>query len=200
MLTIILGNKNLEQYLKDKKFVEYNDGLFDEEYQEDWYNDDFIKRIMHEIDHIDLTQSDGVTFKNSITQDRHTHRELSTSCKTLILIYKYPNVVFQARFGDNCTDLLEEIASKHAITIKSDYMHFYNFKYIHEINYINYNKIATNINDLLKIFVEYIEYVDTEYPYEEEEDDWDDNSDETLKLKHPGLYDDLVAVGTIKEK
>ena len=94
-------------------------------------------------------------FKYSITGDIHSPKELSTGCKTLILIYKYKDVIFQARFGDNCTDLLEEIALNNDITIKSDYLHAFNFKVLNEIEYINYGVIAKCKHDIHKLLTQF---------------------------------------------
>jgi hypothetical protein len=163
--------------------------MFDEEYTEDWYRDEFVKRVMQDIDHIDITKSDGITFFNSITEERHTSKELSTGCKTIILIYMYPNVIFQARFGSNCTDLLEEIASKRDVIIKSDYPHAFNFKFIHEIEYINYNVIAKSRQDILDLVFKYREDCLAEHEYDNTDDY---NEDEDIAVAHPYLYREFI--------
>jgi len=182
MLSIILGCKDADTFLTGKQFVNYNDGLFDDEYTEEWFEDPFIRRVMNDIDHIDLSKSSAVSFKNSITGDIHSHKELSTGCKTLILIYKYPNVIFQARFGDNCTDLLEEIAANKDITIKSDYIHSFNFKHIKEINYLNYNLRAVSLKDINKLISIFRDdnMLDIESDSEDECETFED-----IKRKHP---------------
>ena len=187
MLKIILGCKDEEKYLKNKKYVDYNDGLFDDEYEEEWFSDKFIRRILEDIDNIDISKSNGSSFKNSITGNIHSPKELSTGCKTLILIYKYSNVIFQARFGDNCTDLLEEIAINNDITIKSDYLHAYNFKTLSEIEYINYGmkaKCKSDIYDLLHQFRK-----------DNVIDILENSKEETLediKILHPHFYKDVM--------
>lgn len=187
MLKIILGCKDEEKYLKNKKYVDYNDGLFDDEYEEEWFSDNFIRRILEDIDNIDISKSNGSSFKNSITGDIHSPKELSTGCKTLILIYKYSNVIFQARFGDNCTDLLEEIAINNDITIKSDYLHAFNFKTLSEIEYINYGmkaKCKSDIYDLLHQFRK-----------DNVIDILENSKEETLediKILHPHFYKDVM--------
>lgn len=187
MLKIILGCKDEEKYLKNKKYVDYNDGLFDDEYEEEWFSDNFIRRILEDIDNIDISKSNGSSFKNSITGDIHSPKELSTGCKTLILIYKYSNVIFQARFGDNCTDLLEEIAINNDITIKSDYLHAFNFKTLSEIEYINYGmkaKCKSDIYDLLHQFRK-----------DNVLDILENSKEETLediKILHPHFYKDVM--------
>lgn len=188
MLKIILGNKDENKYLRDKKYVNYNDGLFDDEYEEGWFNDTFIKRILADIDNIDLSKSNGSLFKNSITGDIHSPKELSTGCKTLILIYKYKDVIFQARFGDNCTDLLEEIALNNDITIKSDYLHVFNFKVLNEIEYINYGVKAKCKHDIHKLLTQFrIDNAD-----EISSDTGEDvETLEELRLLHPFLVMDI---------
>ena len=187
MLKIILGCKDEEKYLKNKKYVDYNDGLFDDEYEEEWFSDKFIRRILEDIDNIDISKSNGSSFKNSITGNIHSPKELSTGCKTLILIYKYSNVIFQARFGDNCTDLLEEIAINNDITIKSDYLHSFNFKTLSEIEYINYGmkaKCKSDIYDLLHQFRK-----------DNVIDILENSKEETLediKILHPHFYKDVM--------
>ena len=187
MLKIILGCKDEEKYLKNKKYVDYNDGLFDDEYEEEWFSDKFIRRILEDIDNIDISKSNGSSFKNSITGNIHSPKELSTGCKTLILIYKYSNVIFQARFGDNCTDLLEEIAINNDITIKSDYLHAFNFKTLSEIEYINYGmkaKCKSDVYDLLHQFRK-----------DNVIDILENSKEETLediKILHPHFYKDVM--------
>lgn len=70
-------------------------------------------------------------------------------------MYKYPDVIFHARFGDNCTDFVERIASKNDITIRADYFHVYRFKYITAIKYLNYEFEARRAEDLLEIWSRY---------------------------------------------
>lgn len=187
MLKIILGIKDAEKYLKDKKYVDYNDGLFDDEYSEDWFNDEFIRRALAEIDHIDLSKSSGTALKNSITGDIHSPRELSTGCKTIILIYKYSNVIFQARFGDNCTDLLEEIAANKDITIKSDYLHSFNFNKISKIEYINYGVTATCKGDILNLLGQFR----ADNVIEEDSIDESELTMEEIDSKHPYLAKEI---------
>lgn len=188
MLNIILGNKDSEKFLAQHKFVDYNDGLFDDEYTEEWFNDKFIQKILNEIDHIDLSKSTGTAFKNFITGNTHSQIELSTGCKTLILMYKYPDVIFQARFGDNCTDLVEQIATKNNITLKSDYLHSFNFKYIKEINYINYGLTAHNKEDIFELTQQFrndnMDVFDNRL-------DYIDDTIEGLWKKHPHFMADI---------
>lgn len=190
MLTIILGSKDEKKYLSHYKYVSYNDGLFDDMYKAEWFSDRFIQEILRTIDQIDIEKSNGVSFVSRRTGNMHSHKELSTGTKTLILMYKLPNVVFQARFGDNCTDFVERLAVENDIVIKADYFHSFSFKYVNEINYINYGIVARNTQDLQKLYVQYI--VDNKLETKLIADK--DESKKMMKDKHPALFRKLVAL------
>lgn len=151
MLKIILGDKDKEKYLNETNYVDFNDDMFNDEYKPEWFEDSFVRRVLETIDNIDIAKSSCVTFKNKITGDLHAHEKLSTGCKTVILLYKLPEYIYHARFGDNCTDFVEEIASKQDITIWAGYMHYFNFKYIDSIQYINYGITAHKPSDITNL-------------------------------------------------
>ena len=61
--------------------------------------------------------------------------------------------VFLATMGDNGCDLLEKIALDYEkegkdLIVVSDYLHKFNFKYVKEIEYINYGVICHNWNEI----------------------------------------------------
>lgn len=189
-LKVILGERDATKILSEYKYVDYNDGLFDEEYEKEWFDDPFIRKVLKEIDHIDLDKSTAVSFRNSITENIHSHKELSTGCKTLILMYKYPNVVFQARFGDNCTDLVEELAVNNDIVIKADYLHAFKLNKISEVDYINYKFKATSREDMISILYKFIEDNKDNFETLDEEE----LTNEELRKRHPYFYADIDAV------
>ena len=76
MLKIILGDRDASKWLTDRNFVNYNDGLFNDEWQETWFEDPFVQKVLSEVDHIDLTKSSGSAMRNSITGDTLTKRAL----------------------------------------------------------------------------------------------------------------------------
>lgn len=146
-LSLILGTKDFKSSLAGRKYVSGNDILFDTTVTESWFQEPFNIEVMRTIDNIDSIQ--GLAVHNRITGDTHSPRELSTGCKTVILINKYPDIVFRARFGDNCTPFIERIASKKDIIIHSRYIHRYDFTYIPEIKIINYgNKVVHSLEEL----------------------------------------------------
>lgn len=182
MLNIILGSYGRDKYMKlfGNKFVDYNDGLFDDEFTEAWFQDPFVREVLEKIDHID--QIIGTALHNKITGHTHSPRELSTGCKTVILMYKFPEHIFQARFGDNCIELVEKLASTRDVTVVSGYMHTIQFKYIDEVHYINLGITCKSNSEIIeKVFPLFYEYDHIEMD-ETEEDDRD------LKEIDPDLY------------
>lgn len=159
-LTIILGKKDKEKYLKDKKYVDYNDGLFNTRCKESWFEDNFVKEILYKIDHID--KINGKAFHNYITNDTHAPEKLSTGAKTLILIYYFKDVIFEGRMGSNCTEFLERMTRDRDITIATGYAHHFSYKYISEINYINYGVVSRSTGDMVEKVLPYF------YNYEQE--------------------------------
>lgn len=156
-LTIILGKKDREKYLEGHKYVDYNDGLFNTKCKESWFKDNFVKDILYKIDHID--KIDGKAFHNYVTGDTHAPEKLSTGAKTLILIYYYKGIIFEGRMGSNCTEFLEQMAMDRDIIIATGYMHHFEYKYIKEINYINYGVVSRSTKDLMtKIFPIFYDY------------------------------------------
>lgn len=83
----------------------------------------------------------GSALHNRVTGDTHAPDKLSTGCKTVILIYKFPQFLFRARMGDNCIEFLEELAVNRDIVVVSHYLHTIPFKFANEMHYINYDVV-----------------------------------------------------------
>ena len=146
-LSLILGTKDFEKYTKGHKYIAGNDDLFNTTVDESWLQEPFNIEAMQTIDNIDRIQ--GLAVHNRITGDTHSPRELSTSCKTVILINKYPDIIFRARFANNCTPFIERIASKKDIILHSRFIHKYDFIYIPELTILNYgNKVVHSLEEL----------------------------------------------------
>lgn len=172
MLEVILGSKDREQCIKatGKKFIDYNDGLFDTEYTPEWLEYPMVAEILYEIDHIDKMV--GRAFHNYITGDDHSQVELSTGCKTLILMIVYKDFIFQSRFGDNCLKFVERMALERDITLVSDYLHAMPFELIKKVHYVNYGIDCESREDLL-IKIEPLHY---RYDHLQEDYDYEDSS------------------------
>lgn len=145
MLKIILGCTLAEELLpKDMLFELFTHKVFDYEVSSDWLADPFCQKIIREIDNAVILG--GATIQAIDTEELYSARELSGGTKFLILEYMNtdPNRAFMMYMGDNCCDYLEQIVAKlesegKDLWVVSDYVHSFNFKYIKEIYYANWN-------------------------------------------------------------
>ena len=168
-LSLILGHKDLEKWLEYYKSLGYrymssNDAMFDDLFEKSWFQDPLIREIMDKVDNIDRVN--GSALHNRITGDTHAPQRLSTGCKTTILVYKFPKVIFRARMGDNCTPFIEKIASRQDVILHSCYVHSYRFQFISEIYFVNFDKTVYNWLELMNGYTpfEYFEKHGCEMP------------------------------------
>ena len=95
----------------------------------------------------------GYAVKSLDYNEGYSVDDISGGSKTLILVYKMPDKVILTKMGDNCTDLLEQIALKYAeqgkdLLVASDYLHMYNFKYIDAIEYMNWGIVCHSKSEI----------------------------------------------------
>lgn len=161
-LKIILGTKDFdkwEQYFL-KQGIEYmddNDVLFNTMYTPDWADDEFIRRAIMKINSVDRIV-EGVAFHNSVLNEFFCFKELATGSKTVILVYKFPDLLLRARMGKNCAIFIEEIASKRDVVIHSFDIVPYEFKYIDKIEIVNYGKTVTSYTELCAVYCNFMDY------------------------------------------
>lgn len=150
LLSIVLGDKQKEQTiaLLKKRHVTQIDEVFNANYIESWFEDPFIIEILDKVDNIDIII--GAALHNRETGDTHAPEKLSTGCKNVILIYKFPNILFQSKMGDNCIEFVERIAAKRDVVIVSDYLSTIRFKYIQEVKYLNYGIVCKDCLEILE--------------------------------------------------
>lgn len=151
MLKIILNSLECKQYLGNKRFVESIDAHFERVKKQEWFSNDIVKEIIQKIDdaHVEV----GFSVVNNKTGAGYSVNDLSGGAKFLILVQCMRDRVFLATMGDNGCDLLEKIAQDYEkegkdLIIVSDYLHKFNFKYVKEIEYINYGVICHNWNEI----------------------------------------------------
>lgn len=89
---------------------------FEEYYEPSWLNNEFNIRILKEVDNAILCPS-GLC--DADEQDRtFSIYEISTGSKALMICNMLPKIrIWGTIFGDNCTDLLLEIAERNDVTI-----------------------------------------------------------------------------------
>ena len=86
------------------------DGYFNVHKKPSWFNNREVKRIIKEIDDTEAVQDE---FLLSPVYGAIAPERLSTGCKCLILLSINPKCnLYASRMGDNCSDLLLEMAEK----------------------------------------------------------------------------------------
>lgn len=89
-----------------------------------WFEDDFVKRFIYEIDH------SVVLFEEALKDYRErgiSTKKISTGCKTLCCIYyDTENLVFNGScLGNNCLPFLVEISEKKVMEHYTDFPEYY---------------------------------------------------------------------------
>ena len=94
----------------------YVDMEFDEEYQSSWLNNELNLRILDEIDNCRV-EADGLHDKDN-PEIIFSIKEISSGAKALMICNMCEDVkIWGSIFGDNCTEILQEIAEKKDIYI-----------------------------------------------------------------------------------
>ena len=102
-----------------KEFESYVSDYFNDVYEPEWFKDEFVQRIIKEIDNSKVAfigNENSINIYNSTLGNIPPER-LSSGCKGLILLYKEDIKINGDRLGDNCIGLLLEISSKKDVTI-----------------------------------------------------------------------------------
>lgn len=91
------------------------DSEFEELFEMEWLNDPFNQRVLHDVD--------GCFYNGIAMQDiklgySFSVFDISTGAKALMIVNALPEIeIWGTIFGDNCTDLLLELAEHKDITI-----------------------------------------------------------------------------------
>jgi hypothetical protein len=145
----------LKIYFGSHKDEIYNTDLyFNNSYKDKWFSDNFVKRMIKEIDNSEVI--DNNIIKNDIL-GTFSPINLSTGVKTLILIYSNPKMIFNiSNCGDNCIPLLFEITNNKDITVCLH--HFLSLPENKSVKVINDNKrkIISDPMEFLLLANEYL--------------------------------------------
>ncbi len=106
MLKIFVGD------LPDQ--ITFPEFYFDHVYEDSWFEDPFVKKIIKDIDNTDATSAYQMT---NPVWGALNYTMLSTGCKNVILAYKTDNIIYATKMGDNCSPLLLSIANMKDVTI-----------------------------------------------------------------------------------
>lgn len=139
----------LNIYFGDMPEAIYNTSVyFKNVYEDDWITDDFSKEMIRDIDKSSVI---GPRIIDSPVLGGITPRELSGGVKTLILMYKVSDKIFNASTcGDNCAKWILKMGKEKDITINLRHlMDFGDGDF--EINILNTDQIVHNMRELVPI-------------------------------------------------
>ena len=89
-----------------------------------WLKEDFVRRAICKIDGNSL---DGNIINAPLIEDISMD-DLSTGCKAVILLYKFPELnIFATRCGDNCVPFIMELARDNTHDVKITLFHIMRF-------------------------------------------------------------------------
>lgn len=109
----------LRIYFGDMKEAAYGPTWFKYNYDPCWFEDELIKEMIREVDHTEYVT--GSVFDSPMLGKIPPER-LSGGVKTLIVIYKMPEKIFDATScGANCAHMLLEIGKREDVTINLRY-------------------------------------------------------------------------------
>ena len=144
----------LKVFFGDKKETIYNTSVyFKNTYLDEWITDSFSVEMIKDVDKSVVV---GPHLIESPVLGPITPKELSGGVKTLILIYKDREHLFNAsNCGDNCAKWLLKMAENEDITINLRHlMDFGNDTF--EIEVLNDGKIVHNMTELVDAAGEYV--------------------------------------------
>lgn len=144
----------LQAFFGDMKEAVYNTVVyFKNDYDPAWLEDPFVQAMILDVDKSKVLSSGAV---ESPVMGIIPPTGLSGGVKTLILILKEPNKVFNAsNCGDNCAKWLLEMGKKHDVTINLRHIMDFGDESF-EIMVLNNHKIAHNMEEVLDFAGRYV--------------------------------------------
>lgn len=144
----------LQAFFGDMKGAVYNTVIyFKNDYDPAWLEDPFVQAMILDVDKSKVLSSGAV---ESPVMGIIPPTGLSGGVKTLILILKEPNKIFNAsNCGDNCAKWLLEMGKSHDVTINLRHIMDFGDKPF-EIMVLNNHKIAHNMDEILDFAGRYV--------------------------------------------
>jgi hypothetical protein len=144
------------------------DQIFYGQYEEEWFEDSFVKRMIKEIDESEVISSN---FIQSPVLGPITFERLSGGVKVLIMLYKMPEMQqWGSSCGDNCMPLMAEISKLQDITVKFSHCPS-NFPKDIKARFCDDGEIISNSDDLELGIIDRLNK-ELEEDNRGEEDDW----------------------------
>ena len=134
--------------------VNYGPDWFKANYNPDWLKDKFVSDMIKDVDKSDYV--DGLIINSPVLGPIPPER-LSGGVQTLIMIYKKPQLVFDATScGPNCAKWLLEIGKKEDITVNLNYLMKFDGSSDLEIYIENEKRLITTKEDYIMTAVKYV--------------------------------------------
>lgn len=147
MLKIIV-NKGSED-IENENYVVNPKVYFDNIYEDEWLYDPMVQEMILQIDKSKVLSSEAV---DSPALGVIPVEKLSGGVKTLILMYKKPDMIYNASYcGDNCAEWILKIGELNELTIRLGYLMDFNGTF--QIEIINTGKIVRNANEFIYEYV-----------------------------------------------
>ncbi|MCM1273423.1 MAG: DUF4869 domain-containing protein [Clostridium sp.] len=139
----------LKIYFGDMDDVVYNTSVyFKNSYLDEWLTDDFSKKMIEDVDKSKVV---GPHLIESPVLGAISPKELSGGVKTLILIYKVSNKIFNAsNCGDNCAKWLLKIGEMKDVTINLRHIMDFGSKNF-SLEVLNTNQAVHTMEELISI-------------------------------------------------
>lgn len=101
-------------FKKTEEVLVYINNYFDVNYDEEWFQDAFVKDMMKDVCDATVLPCGVIDIKD---YGKVAPTQLSVGVKALILMLKTDRVVYATVCGDNCAKWIIEIAKKKDVTI-----------------------------------------------------------------------------------
>ena len=127
-------------YYSGVKYIEDAPSYFDNVYEDEWIEDEFVKAMIQDVDHSKVIIAHII---ESPVLGAITPKELSGGVKVLILMLKDDSFIYNmSNCGDNCAKWILKIAEKIDLTVYLQ--HILRFEGEFEIQIMNTGKIVHN--------------------------------------------------------
>lgn len=127
-------------YYSGIEYMEDAPAYFDNVYEDEWIEDEFVKSMIQDVDHSTVISAHII---ESPIFGAITPRELSGSVKVLILMLKDDSFIYNmSNCGDNCAKWILKIAEKKDLTVYLQ--HILRFQGEFEIQIMNTGKTVHN--------------------------------------------------------
>ena len=151
MLNIFIGREHYDDFVLDSRVT------FRQNKKPEWFEDDFVKRFLKEVDNTE------VLFEEALKDYKGrgiSPEMISTGCKTLCCAYFLDGPIYGTLMGDNCVPFLMEIAKKKDITMMIEHFMEIPDKYFKELKISVQGKPCDSEDEYAD---RYCEWVDEDY-------------------------------------